>query len=167
MSKYQKGDCRNKGKPKDGVTQVRFLGKKQGYPEPAAGKNREMRRTDFHFRGIRKNTLGVPVGFNVKTWNQRCVEIAEEFKTSDASKGDAFKDENKKKRFSRPNDFAFKGTPGSKLLRKMFRLYGTREVLHAMSGAEREQRKHPGYARMGAYTKHGHKLCKPRAVTEK
>lgn len=116
MNKYQKGDCRAKGKPEGTVSQVRFLGKKQGYPEPESGKNREMRRTDHHFRGIRMNTTGVPLGFNHVTLGEHCADSGNPGR--------------------RPNDTPFKGRPGTKIVRRMFRKFGAREVLQVMYGKE-------------------------------
>ena len=85
MAKYDKRDCRNHG------GQIKTKASK--YPKLVAGstwftgKNRHERRTEKHFSGVRKNTLGVPVGFNAKTWNTRCAELAYLVRQNDASKG--------------------------------------------------------------------------------
>ena len=55
-----------------------------------------------------------------------------------------------------------KGTPGIKIIRRMFRKNGVKETTLMMSGANRGMRFHEGYAKLGAYTREGFKLTNPR-----
>ena len=57
-----------------------------------------------------------------------------------------------------------KGKAGTKLMKKAIRRYGLREVLVAMGGGYRGQRKHPGYAKRGQYTREGFGLTVPKGM---
>ena len=52
-----------------------------------------------------------------------------------------------------------KGKSGIGLLRKMFRGGGVNETVLLMNGANRGKRMHPGYPKMGDYTREGFKLA--------
>lgn len=159
--KYQKGDCRARGKPEGRPITMNSLGKKEGYPEPASGPNRQQRRTERHFRGIRKNTVGVPLGFSPDTWMKRCAEIALAYRDDDASHGESVKSVTGK-RHARPQDTNFKGLPNSKHLRKMIRANGVKTTLNWMRGLNRGIRFFHGYAKVGMFDRRGGRLVAPR-----
>jgi hypothetical protein len=160
MAKFRKGDCRNKSKRKSALGTMKYIDG-PGYT-PADGPNRHERRTEHHFRGIRMNTVGFPIGFNCETWRSRCVTIAEEQRISDASKGKKYTAPDKTRRSARPQDLVFKGFSNTKILRKMARRYGVREVARAMAGLDRGQRNFPAYPLKGARTREGFLLTVPK-----
>ena len=55
--------------------------------------------------------------------------------------------------------FKLRGVSGFKILRRMFREYGVKETALLINGANRGKRFHPGYAKLGAYTREGFKLA--------
>lgn len=134
--KYQKGDCRAHGPLDSKPLTLHTLGKREGYPETKAGPNRHERRTSQHFRGIRMNSRGVPVGFNVQTWNSRCQDVAAMKREDDASKGVPYKTPGKQKRYARPQDF-LKGKPTASILRGMVRRQGLKETILLMHGRKK------------------------------
>ena len=60
--------------------------------------------------------------------------------------------------------FKAKGKAWFKLLRRMLRTGGVNETIRLMRGANRGQRFHEGFPKMGAYTKEGLKLSVPKGV---
>lgn len=157
---FKRGDYRKHGKIISKPSTMLYI-KGTGY-DPADGPNRNQRRTEHHFRGIRMNSRGYPIGFNAMTWQDRCDSLAAEQVSSDASKGVSFKAPDKTKRTARPQDFIFKGMPNTKVLRKMARKYGAQKVARAMNGLDRGQRKYTSYGMKGNYTREGFKLTAPK-----
>ena len=159
-SRFIKGDYRKHAPLTARPTTRNVLGKKEGYPEASDGKNRHDRRADRHFQGIRKNTLGVPLGFNVLTWNSRCQDVAMFQRESDASKGKPYVSPGKQKRYARSTDI-LKGVPGASRFRDMVRKNGLQETIMLMHGYNRGVKRHPGYPTMGNYDKTGGCLAGP------
>lgn len=62
--------------------------------------------------------------------------------------------------------YKMKGRSGFKLLRKMFRLNDPNETIELMNGKNRGEKRHSGYPTMGAYTKEGFKLTKPKQLSK-
>ena len=64
--------------------------------------------------------------------------------------------------------YKLKGKPGFKLLRRMFRANSPNETVAMMHGFSRSaEKKHPGYAKMGDYTREGFKLAVPKQKNRK
>lgn len=109
MKNFVKGDYRKHGPLQNRPTTCNFLGKKQGFPEPATGPNRKQRRAQ-------------------------------------------------KKRYQ----LAIKGSPGAKLLRRLFRRVGIQNAIMLMHGVNRGFKRHPGYPTRGDYDRTGGRLASPR-----
>lgn len=79
MAKYAEDDCRNHGGPIVGKPLM------MEFVHEVTGITRSERRRRKHFMG-RKNTVGVPIGYNVKTWGAFCASNASERKEQEVIK---------------------------------------------------------------------------------